>query len=315
MPNVIEKMPLYANIENAPLIKLSPLSLPIDEQPTENSDNLVDSNTIYNLYNTLLDFINNVNANTPVGTIIAYAGNETAETLSTGGLAGYIRCNGAEVSRTTYKELFDVIGTTYGDVQGTATFKLPNLQDNFLMGANGNTINVGTQVSAALPNITGVGGLWTTCGYNKVKTERILHSLSGAMYLYAPSGLPFSRDDFVKEHGGSIETAKQYLSGIPGMTSGVINHIMGNNYYFQAGYTGEAGKRWQHVSPSITDVINNYADVLDSVVVNTETAYLIGENSFPLAFNASLSNPIYGSSETVQPPAVAINFYIKYKLK
>lgn len=180
MSNVIEKMPLYANIENAPLIKLSPLSLPIDEQPTANSDNLVDSNTIYNLYNTLTGLINNVNANTPVGTIIAYAGNETTETLSTGGLAGYICCNGSAVSRTIYKELFNVIGTTYGAGDGRTTFNLPDLQNNFLMGAGTN--NIGATLPAALPNITGVGGLWHTqedgiSGYA---------SLQGAIYKYAP---------------------------------------------------------------------------------------------------------------------------------
>lgn len=55
---------------------------------------------------------------------------------------GWLVCNGAEVSRVTYSQLFAVIGTTYGPGNGTTTFNLPNLQDHFLMGAS-NTVNVG----------------------------------------------------------------------------------------------------------------------------------------------------------------------------
>ncbi len=46
---------------------------------------------------------------------------------------GYLLCNGQEVSRTTYKDLFDVIGTTYGSSTGT-TFKVPDLRGEFIRG-------------------------------------------------------------------------------------------------------------------------------------------------------------------------------------
>lgn len=39
---------------------------------------------------------------------------------------GFLPCNGAEISRTTYKNLFDVIGTKYGQGDGSTTFNLPN---------------------------------------------------------------------------------------------------------------------------------------------------------------------------------------------
>ena len=41
--------------------------------------------------------------------------------------AGYLLCNGAEVSRTIYQDLFAVIGTYYGDGDYLNTFHLPNL--------------------------------------------------------------------------------------------------------------------------------------------------------------------------------------------
>lgn len=39
---------------------------------------------------------------------------------------GYLLCNGAAISRTTYAALFAKIGTLYGVGDGTTTFNLPN---------------------------------------------------------------------------------------------------------------------------------------------------------------------------------------------
>lgn len=43
--------------------------------------------------------------------------------------SGFLECNGQAVSRTTYADLFAVIGTTYGVGDGSTTFDLPDLQD------------------------------------------------------------------------------------------------------------------------------------------------------------------------------------------
>ncbi|MCT7467142.1 tail fiber protein [Aliarcobacter cryaerophilus] len=84
---------------------------------------------------------------------------------------GYLLCNGQEVSRTTYKDLFDVIGTTYGAGNGSTTFNVPDLRGKFIRGNGSTTINHGTygnttHTSAALGatqgdtirNITGTFG-------------------------------------------------------------------------------------------------------------------------------------------------------------
>ena len=67
---------------------------------------------------------------------------------------GWLQCNGAAVSRTTYAALFAVIGTKYGSGDGSTTFNLPNLHHKFIEGTN-TTSEVGQSVSAGLPNITG----------------------------------------------------------------------------------------------------------------------------------------------------------------
>lgn len=47
---------------------------------------------------------------------------------------GYLACNGAAISRSTYSALFTVIGTTYGVGDGSTTFNLPDLRGVFLRG-------------------------------------------------------------------------------------------------------------------------------------------------------------------------------------
>ena len=45
---------------------------------------------------------------------------------------GWLTCDGAAVSRTTYATLFSVIGTTWGTGDGSSTFNVPNLKGVFL---------------------------------------------------------------------------------------------------------------------------------------------------------------------------------------
>ena len=81
------------------------------------------------------------------GTVITFAANSSLE--------GYLICNGAAVSRTTYAELFSVIGTTYGSGDGSTTFNVPNLTDKFIQGSG----TAGTVKAAGLPNFSGwIGG-------------------------------------------------------------------------------------------------------------------------------------------------------------
>lgn len=57
---------------------------------------------------------------------------------------------GAEVSRTTYSNLFQVYGTTYGVGDGSTTFNLPDCRNRAFWGAT----DFG-YIAAGLPNITG----------------------------------------------------------------------------------------------------------------------------------------------------------------
>ncbi|MBR6625214.1 MAG: tail fiber protein, partial [Mailhella sp.] len=148
----------------------------------------------------------------PVGSVIAFAGNPSSAP------SGYLLCNGAAVSRTTYASLFAAIGTTYGTGNGSSTFNLPNLTDKFIQGSG----TAGTAKAAGLPGISGSLG----------------------------------RVPFVN----SIEASGAFI------------------------LDGQAG--------AVSTGYNT-----------TQTAYV--------GLNASRSSEIYGSSTTVQPPAVTMRYYIK----
>jgi predicted nucleic acid-binding Zn-ribbon protein len=62
----------------------------------------------------------------PVGTIAFFA----AMTAP----AGWMECDGREVSRSEYSDLFNAIGTLFGAGDGTTTFNLPDLRGEFIRG-------------------------------------------------------------------------------------------------------------------------------------------------------------------------------------
>lgn len=64
--------------------------------------------------------------NIPSGLVMAWP-TETAPT-------GWLECNGAAVSRTTYSALFAIIGEIYGNGDGSTTFNLPDYRGRFLRG-------------------------------------------------------------------------------------------------------------------------------------------------------------------------------------
>jgi len=64
--------------------------------------------------------------------------------------AGWLKANGAEVSRTAYAELFNAIGTTFGAGNGVDTFNLPDLRGEFLRGwDNGRGVDGGRGFATA----------------------------------------------------------------------------------------------------------------------------------------------------------------------
>lgn len=74
----------------------------------------------------------------------ATVGGQTKDILSPPGMimyypkstppTGWLKANGALISRTTYAALFAIIGTTFGVGDGSTTFALPDLRGEFIRG-------------------------------------------------------------------------------------------------------------------------------------------------------------------------------------
>lgn len=63
---------------------------------------------------------------------------------------GYLKANGALISRVTYANLFSVIGTTFGAGDSSTTFNLPDLRGEFIRGFDdGRIVDIGRTLGSA----------------------------------------------------------------------------------------------------------------------------------------------------------------------
>ena len=88
----------------------------------------------------------------PIGAILPYAGGTTPD--------GYLLCDGSEIERSKYGDLFDIIGVTFNGsaaLVGVNTFRLPDLRGRFALGKD-NMDNAGTVPTSAGPYVDAGGG-------------------------------------------------------------------------------------------------------------------------------------------------------------
>lgn len=65
---------------------------------------------------------------------------------------GWLKANGQAVSRTTYSALFTVLGTTYGNGDGSTTFNVPDLRGEFLRSLDdGRGVDTGRTIGTSQP--------------------------------------------------------------------------------------------------------------------------------------------------------------------
>ncbi len=122
------------------------------------------------------------------GEIFAFAGKSNKLPART------LVCNGGAVSRNTYKELFNVIGTTYGAGDGSTTFNLPNLYA--CKNDDGTTVNNGVFLRAAV-NDSQVGQ----------KEQDAIRDITGWA-----EGVRFGYSQVLKQ-AGALKIAKSSQSG------------------------------------------------------------------------------------------------------
>jgi len=83
-----------------------------------------------------------INAGNIVGEVGFFARNTAPE--------GWLKANGAAVSRSTYAGLFAEVGTTYGAGDGSTTFNLPDMRGEFPRGwDDGRAVDTGRAFGSA----------------------------------------------------------------------------------------------------------------------------------------------------------------------
>lgn len=101
--------------------------------------------------------------------------------------SGWLACNGANVSRSTYAALFAVVGTTWGAGDGSTTFTLPNLLNRFPVGA-GDTYALAATGGSANATLVSHTHTATSVVTDSGHTHTQAGSIGGGNGSYQPAG-------------------------------------------------------------------------------------------------------------------------------
>jgi microcystin-dependent protein len=160
----------------------------------------------------------------PIGAILPYAGSTAPY--------GFLFCDGAEIEKTKYSDLFDIIGTTYNGIAsllGVNTFKLPDLRGRFPLGKD-NMDNAGTVPVATGGYVDAGGG--TAGRVPDTKAQTLGGDAGQSSVTLSLANLP--------EHSHSLSSARQDYSAIavtttidPDATSGLGPTAPGQAQYLK----------------------------------------------------------------------------------
>ena len=132
--------------------------------------------------------------------------------------SGFLECNGTAVSRTTYADLFSVVGTTYGVGDGSTTFNVPNLQGKCC------------QNNSPSKALASSGGAATVAATGNVSGDLASHTLSASeIASHAHPATGFGSSSGYNGSGGSLSAG-----GSIGGGGGHVHAISG------AGLSGDA---------------------------------------------------------------------------
>ncbi|NOV29160.1 phage tail protein [Methylomonas sp. ZR1] len=119
--------------------------------------------------------------------------------------SGWLKANGAAVSRTVYWALFSLIGTTYGAGDGSTTFNLPDLRGEFLRawddgrgvdaGRSLGSVQSGSNASHSHTFITETENAYHShidAGHTHLVSANVARAVTGSDILYAglDGGIP-----------------------------------------------------------------------------------------------------------------------------
>jgi len=134
----------------------------------------------------------------PIGAILPYAGGTTPD--------GYLLCDGSEIERAKFSDLFDAIGNGYNGAAalvGVNTFRVPDLRGRFPLGKD-NMDNAGT-----VPIVT--GGFVDAGGGTAGRVPDVQATILGGSAGQSSIALTLSN---LPEHSHSLSTPTQDYSAV-----------------------------------------------------------------------------------------------------
>jgi len=134
---------------------------------------------------------------------------------------GFLECNGAAVSRTTYADLFAIVGTTYGTGDGSSTFNLPDLQDNVAVSKSNNKTLASTGGANTVASSGNIAGSTANATLSTAQLASHAHNVAG-QFQGSMGGIYFQRSQ-----GGSV-------------TSSSTGSGQGHSHNMSATFSGDA---------------------------------------------------------------------------
>ena len=136
---------------------------------------------------------------------------------------GFLECNGAAVSRSTYSALFAIVGTTYGSGDGSSTFNVPNLADNVAVSKSPNKALGSTGGANTVQSTGNVAG--NAASHTLATNELASHSHTGG-----------GTDGGPAPGGNPANPARQFNPSSTGNTGGGGGHT----HNLSATFTGDS---------------------------------------------------------------------------
>ena len=246
----------------------------------------------------------------PVGTVMAFAGASAPE--------GWLLCDGRStgILRTTYANLFAVIGTTYGAGDESTTFNLPDAMGRTIIGAGAGSGLTSRTIAAegGAESVTLTGAQSGTSAHGHGNTISATTGTVSADHAHnanhghtASSGAQSAtHNHYIGSHAHSYKTAVTATAGtsraiLTGTGSGATTGGINDESIAQAGYTYESNGGHTH---AVTVDANNFNT--GGITVNhTHTVTVAGGVSTSTEANAS-------SSHENMMPFLVLNYIIKY---
>ena len=120
--------------------------------------------------------------------------------------SGFLSCDGSAVSRSTYADLYAVIGTTWGSGDGSSTFNVPDLRAAMIRGT-------GTHGSSTNGNN---GAAFTRGNVGTLENDSVQSHGHNIIYYASGSGTSNYREGVSTASFGSTETKTAMIDSTGG---------------------------------------------------------------------------------------------------